>query len=157
MSKVFVEKPKCDYLRLVNPTGALVEQGDFIVTAGGICGVAKEDAAIDAVLTLHVEEGIVLQADDFNAGEGTFGTANALVYYDGTTGDFSDTETEGYVAVGQVVEILAGGVIRFAKFFRAEPVLTLTGLFDVAGTPTNNDTLAYVAATTKWTVVAVAD
>jgi hypothetical protein len=157
MSTVFVEKQNCEYLPVVNPTGALVEIGQFIVTAGGICGVAMEAAAIGAVLTLHVEEGIVLQADEFVAGEGTFGTANALVYQDPVSGDFSDTETEGYLIVGQVVEVLAGGVIRFAKFFRAITVPTFMGLFDVAGTPTNNDTLRYVTATGKWTVVPVAD
>lgn len=116
---VFVEKEKCDHIRLNNSSGAALVQGEFAVI-GGFAGVADEDIASGEVGSFHIEEGIILQASTFQTSEGTFGTVNAPVYWNNSTKKFSDTSTTGYYKVGYVTEILSGGVIRFSKRYHAE-------------------------------------
>jgi hypothetical protein len=122
---VFVEKEGADHLRLYNDSGANVAQGEFCVI-GGIAAVADEAVVSGAIGSFHVEEGIVLQAGsvaDCVVGECTFATGGQKVYWNPVTKKFSDTRQPGYLKVGTLVEILAGGVIRFAKRFFADPII----------------------------------
>lgn len=115
MSTVYIEKERVDHINLTNTTGAAIEQYEFVVM-GGLCLVADEDIADGDVGSFHVEANLVLQAEDFEAGEDTFGTANADVFWNPATGDFSDTSTATYYKVGIVKEIKnSNGVIRFVK------------------------------------------
>ena len=119
MSTVYIQNEVIDHIRMINDTGAALEQYEFTVI-GEIAAVADEAIAALSRGAFHVEEGILCHADEFVAGEGTFGTPNAPVYWDPVTGDFSDTETVGYYLVGQVVEVLdANGVMVFTKYFFA--------------------------------------
>lgn len=114
MATVFVEKEKCDHLRLVNTSGAALVAGEFVVL-GSIACVADEAVANGAVGSFHVEEGLVLQANEFVTGEATFNTANAKVYWKPSEKKFSSASTATYKEVGQLTEVAVNGVIRFAK------------------------------------------
>ena len=116
-AKVFVEREQNSRLRLVNTTGATVEKEEFVIL-GGISGVALERIENGKVGAFHVEEGIVLQIGQADIASGAVFPANSLVYYD--NGEFGSAKT-GHL-VGQVTEPLTSGVIRFAKFFKAEEV-----------------------------------
>jgi len=119
VSTVYIQNEVIDHIRMINDTGAALEQYEFTVI-GEIAAVADEDIASLSRGPFHTENGILCQVEDFVAGEGTFGTPNAPVYWDPVTGDFSDTETVGYYLVGQVVEVLdANGVMVFTKYFFA--------------------------------------
>lgn len=129
MSTVYIQNEPVDHIRLVNDTGALLEQYEFTVlgqaVGGRLCGVADREIAIATRGPFHVEDGIILQADSFVAGEGVFGTDNMEVFWDPTSGDFSDTETAGYWSVGQLVTDLDGnGVITFTKYRYATLVVS---------------------------------
>lgn len=121
MSTVYIQNETIDHLRMINDTGAALEQYEFTVI-GNYAAVADEgtEIAADARGSFHVESSILCQVKDFVTGEGTFATPNAPVYWDPVTGDFSDTETVGYYEVGQVVEVLDGnGVMVFSKYLLA--------------------------------------
>lgn len=115
---VYVEREKCDHLRLANNTGADLVQGEFTLV-GGYPAVADEPIANNAVGSFHVEPNIVCQASEFSTGEGTFPTANAEIYFDPVDKKFSNTKSADVYGVGRVTEILTGGVVRFAKYHRA--------------------------------------
>jgi hypothetical protein len=174
MAKAYVVKGKNDHVRLYNGTGSAIKQGDFVVL-GDLCGVADEDIDNLTVGSVHVEEGLIVQASEFVTGENTFNTPHQTVYLDPISGDFSDTSNAGYKAVGQLIEVKdSGGVIRFSKYRRAvtvgEPIrITLSQITDIGNLAlgdladvnlagvTDNDRLAYDSATSKWIPEAVAD
>jgi len=113
--KVFIEKERCDHVRIANDTGADLEQYEFGVV-GPFAAVADEDIAEDAVGSLHVEEGIQIQTDELHAAQNTFATVGAAVYWDPTTGKFSDTLTATYYLVGYLLQAKnSDGVIVFEK------------------------------------------
>lgn len=155
---MFVEKEPAAYVRLTNTTGSAIANGQEVVL-GKVLAIAQEAIGIGGVGAFLVGGNMpVIQTADLVTGEDTFGTANAPVYFDSSSGEYSDTKTIGYFEVGQVAEIKAGGVVKYLKYPMATVVPTLADLadVDVAGV-TNNDTLKYVTATGKWTDVAVAD
>jgi hypothetical protein len=120
MSTVYIQKERVDHVVLNNDTGAALEQYEFTVI-GGLAGVADEDIASAAEGSLHVEEGLILQAEDFVAAEDTFATVNQDVFWKPTTGEFSDTSTIGYYKVGILKTIKnSNGVILFVKQRHAE-------------------------------------
>lgn len=153
----FVEKEPGDYVRLWNDTGAELAAGEFCII-GGVGAIAQEVIANGAYGGFAVGNGLVFQTDTTKDSEETFATPNQDVYWDDSSKVFSDTKTVGYYKVGQLAEVIAGGVIRVLKDYKAELVPTFAALadVDVAGV-TNNDTLKYDSATSKWIDVAVAD
>lgn len=157
---VFVDSEKRDHVRVYNGSGSAIVEGQFVIL-DGYCGVADQAIANLAYGSIHVEEGIEIQTSDLVTGEKTFATLGQPVYWKAADSAFSDTSTAGYYKVGILTKILASGVIRFEKLRRPELVpaaLKFSDLADVnAAAPTNNDTLKYDAASSKWVVVAVAD
>lgn len=169
----FIEKEPDTYVRLWNDTGAALVAGEFCLI-GGIAAIAQEAIAIGAYGGFVVGEGLVFQTATLKTGEKTFATPNQDVFWDNTGKTFSDTSTAGYYKIGQLAEVIDSGVIRVIKQYKAEVVaaatsvtlsqisdledLALADLADVntAGV-TNNDTLKYDTATSKWIVVAQAD
>lgn len=120
---VFIEKEAAHSIRLYNDTGAALAQGEFAVLDGGIVGVADEAIASGEAGSFAVEAGMVLQAADFvSASEDTFATGGQKVYWDPVTKKFSDTRKAGYLEVGTLVEVISGGVIRFAKNYLAKEI-----------------------------------
>lgn len=103
MATVYIQREQGDarHVRLTNSTGAALEQYELTVINGLIL-VADEAIAVDAVGSFAVVEDLSGQIDEFVATEDTFGTVNAVVYWDPTSGDFSDTSTVGYYPVGTV-------------------------------------------------------
>jgi len=153
MATVYIEREPGDHLRLKNVSGSAIAQGQLVVIAGFV-GVADEAVANGSVGSFHVEEGLVIQASNLTSGASTFATEGQAVYLD-ASGDFSDVPAAGYYQVGNLISDKdSDGVIRFAKLGRA---VSANGLFTIAGTPTNNDTLKFVTSTGLWTTVAVAD
>lgn len=150
MATVFVEKENADVVRLKNTTGGAVVT-DQLVVIGGWVAIACEGIASNAVGAFDVSQGKVIQASNLTSGADTFATEGQLVYLD-AAGDFADVPAAGYNAVGTLISDKASGVIRFLKFARAIPA---NDPFAISGTPTDNDTLKYVASTGKWTIVAV--
>jgi hypothetical protein len=130
---VYIEKEQGDALheRLTNDTGAALVQYEFTVlgqTPGGnIIGICDEGNGIDSGYrgSFATQEGVHVQAADFETGEGTFATPNAPVYWNPATGLFSDTETDGYYYVGDVVRVLdSNGVIVFSVLRKAQLIET---------------------------------
>lgn len=150
MATVFVEKEDADVVRLRNTSGADVVTNQLVVI-GGWVAVACENIDSNAVGAFDVSAGKVIQASNLHASLNTFATEGQLVYQDGS-GDFADTPAPGYNAVGTLISDKASGVIRFLKFARAIPA---NSPIVISGTPTDNDTLKFVASTGLWTIVAV--
>ena len=117
----FVEKEPADYVYMKNTSGAEVVAGEFCII-GAYGAIAQETIAANAYGNFLIGDGSVVQTDTLTTAEDTFGTANAYVYFNNTSKDFSDHGTTGYYKVGQVNEIKTGGVIRFTKFEKAEIV-----------------------------------
>jgi hypothetical protein len=99
MATVYISKEDNDHVRFVNDTGAALVQYEATVV-GPYAAVADEAIASTAVGSYHVEEGIEVQIADLVTSEDTFGTPGQAVYFDPTSGDFSDTETAGYYLWG---------------------------------------------------------
>lgn len=115
MATVYVEKEKCDHIMIANDTGADLAQKEFAVV-GPFAAVADTIVLEDAVGSFHVEEGIQIQTDNLEDGEDTFATIGQTVYFNTTTGKFSDTSTAGYYIVGYLVTVKdSAGVILFEK------------------------------------------
>jgi len=114
MATVYIEKEKCDHVRIANDTGAELAQYEFAVV-GPFAAVADDVIANAAVGSFHVEEGIQVQASNLTETEDTFATSGQAVYLDGD-GNFSDTSTATYHLVGYLlVAKNANGVIVFEK------------------------------------------
>lgn len=115
MSKVYIEKENRDHEVLNNDTGAALEQYDFTVI-GGLSCIADADIPDGEYGSFHTEEALEVQADSFVATEDTFATPNADVFWDPTSGNFSDTSTIGYYKVGIVTQVKnSNGVVWFSK------------------------------------------
>ena len=115
--KVFIEKERCDHVRIANDTGADLGQYEFGVV-GPFAAVADEIILNGAVGPLHVEQGIQIQAGaaDLKDGQNTFATPGKPVYWDATSKKFSDTLTNGYYKVGSLITPKnSDGVILFEK------------------------------------------
>lgn len=114
MSTVYIEKESVDHIVLTNNTGAALVQYQITVI-GGLVVVADEAIASGATGSFHVEAGLIVQASSFVATEDTFGTVNAPVYFDPSSGNLSDTATEGYYKIG-VVQVAkdSNGVVKVA-------------------------------------------
>lgn len=151
MATVFIEREPGNHIRLKNTTGSAIAQFQLVVLAGYV-GIADEAVADGAVGSFHIEEGLVVQASNLTSGASTFATEGQAVYQD-ASGDFSDVPAPGRYQVGNLISDKdTNGVIRFVKLGRA---VSANGLTTIAGTPTDNDTLKFVASTGLWTVVAV--
>lgn len=156
MSTIYITKPSGDATRKTNTTGAALVVNQFLVLAG-MCLKAREAIADAAIGCFEKLKGQVIQVADFVTSEGTFASANLAVYWDPSTGKFSNTKKATYYLIGYTEAAVASGVLEVEVI---DPVLVpaFADLIDVdvAGV-TNNDTLKYVASTGKWTDVAVAD
>lgn len=106
MATVYIQKECGDvrHARLNNNTGADLEQYELTVI-NGIVLVADEAIANGEVGSFTIDDSYSIQVSDLVATEDTFGTVNADVFWDPTSGDFSDTSTIGYYPVGIVQEI----------------------------------------------------
>ena len=112
---VFIEKERCDHVRIANDTGADLAQYEFGVV-GSYAAVADEIILDGVVGSLHVEEGIQIQTDELKVAENTFNTPGQKVYFDTATKKFSDTLTNGYYHVGALITPKnSDGVILFEK------------------------------------------
>lgn len=112
---VFIEKEKCDHVRIKNETGADIDQYQFAIV-GPYAAVADEDIADDAVGSFHVEEGIQIQTDELHATQNAFATIGNPVYWDPATETFSDTLTATYYLVGYLLQAKnSDGMIVFEK------------------------------------------
>lgn len=129
----FVEKEPADYVYMKNTSGADVVAGEFCII-GSFGAIAQEAIASNAYGNFLIGEGTVVQSDTLTTAEDTFGTANAFVYFNNTSKDFSDQASVGYYKVGQIQEVKTGGVIRFTKYQKAEivasDVATLQGIVE---------------------------
>jgi hypothetical protein len=115
MATVYIEKERCDHVRIANDTGAELAQYEFAVV-GPFAAVADEVILEDAVGSYHVEEGIQIQASNLTAAEDTFATIGQKVFFDTATGKFSDTLTVDYYLVGHLLTVKdSDGVILFEK------------------------------------------
>lgn len=115
MSTVYIQKESVDHIVLKNDTGSALVQYEFVVI-GGLSLVADEAIVNGETGSFHVENGLILQIEDFVASEDTFGTENAPVYWDPSSGDFSDTATKGYYKIGIVKTVKDGnGMVVVTK------------------------------------------
>ena len=117
----FVEKEPAGYALLKNTTGAEVVAGEFCIV-GGFNAVAQETIAVNAYGGFMIGANALIQTGELTASEDTFGTANAFVYFNNTSKDFSDTAQTGYYKVGQLNTVKSGGVIEFNMYEKAEIV-----------------------------------
>lgn len=162
---VYVGKEKADTLRIVNSSGADIVANEFTVLVGkGLKACAAvANAAYGAFEDLL---GKIFEIDDFVVGEDAFATAGAAVYWNPTTGEFSDTLTVGYYIVGYVYSIKdSNGIVEVLGI---EPKLVPTGVADLeavvaditelAGRPFRKTvTLTAAAAATPVAVVAAGE
>lgn len=101
MATVYIQKEGLDHVNLTNDTGADLAQYEIAVI-GGLVLVADESIVSGARGSFHIAGKMVAQISTFVAGELTFATANAPVYFKEASGEFSDTSTVGYQEVGIV-------------------------------------------------------
>lgn len=105
MSTVYIQRDQAvRQTRLNNNTGAALAQFELTVINGVIL-VALDAIANGSVGSFGIVEDISFQVEDFVTSEDTFATVDASVYWDPTSGDFSDTATAGYYKIGIVQEI----------------------------------------------------
>ncbi len=112
-------KEAVDHIRLYNDTGAALVQYEATVIGRlpVICDEA-EGIASTAVGSCHLGGmHTVWRTDSFVTAEDTFNTPNQDVFFDPVTKKFSDTSTDGYYLVGQLIAAKAStGFIEFIKF-----------------------------------------
>jgi hypothetical protein len=124
LNTVYIRNPDAQSHRMKNDTGAQLEENELTVI-GTMVGVAAEVIANAATGGFDTEDGAIVQATDFEAGENTFGTANQDVFLNPATGKFSDTPTVGYYKIGQLASggtKDASGMIVITKRRWAEPI-----------------------------------
>ena len=120
MSTVYIQKEVVDHVVLNNDTGADLVQYEFTVI-GGLAAVADEAIVSAEEGSLHVEDGLIVQATGFVAAQDTFATVNQDVFWKPSTGEFSDTSTATYYKVGILKTVKnSNGVILFVKQRHAE-------------------------------------
>ena len=115
----FAEKDYGRSYKLVNTSGADVVANEFTII-GGFGAVANEAIASAAAGGFTV--GGLIHTSHLTTSADTFGTANALVYFDNSANTFGDTTGTGLYIVGQVAEVKANGVVTIALFDRATVV-----------------------------------
>jgi hypothetical protein len=149
MATVYIQQEDVDHVRLNNNTGSALVQYEFTVI-GGLALVADEAIASSSVGSFHYQDGLTLQIEDFVAGEGTFGTVDAAVYWDPSSGNFSDTSTSTYYQVGIVKTIKnSNGVVEMVKFKNVSLVGTVESDITALETAVNTTIpAAYTAADT---------
>jgi hypothetical protein len=112
---VYIEKENVEHVRIANTTDADMAQYEFGVV-GPFAAIADEAVDDGDVGPFHVEQGLLVQAKDLTTSEDTFATIGQTVYWNATTKKFSDTLTEGYYAVGNLITAKnSAGVIWFEK------------------------------------------
>lgn len=112
---VYIKHPGATAHRLTNDTGADLAKNELSVI-GKLVVVAAEAVASAAVGSFDTEDGGIIQADDLKTTEDTFGTVGQAVYFDPSSGEFSDTATVGYYEIGQLVTAQdADGMIEFIR------------------------------------------
>ena len=163
MATVYIEKEKCDHVRIKNDTGAELAQYEFAVV-GPFAAVADEVIASGAVGSFHVEEGIQVQSSNLTDTEDTFATIGQKVYFDTATGKFSDTLTVDYYLVGHLLTVKdSDGVIlfekeRYAVVVTASLVALITAVTELSGKPFRKvATLTSVAAATPVDILTAAE
>lgn len=89
-------------IRIINDTGAKINQFDFAVIGGVFCGVANLDSEDGEALELTVEDGLQVLTD--NIGAALFAGAQAEeVFWNDTTKEFTDTSAVGLFLVGHTI------------------------------------------------------
>jgi len=101
MATVYIQKEGVTHIDLENTTGADLAQYELTVIGGLVC-IADEAIEDGERGSFHVEQNLLIQVADLVATEDTFGTENAVVYFDPATKKFSDTLTATYYPVGIV-------------------------------------------------------
>ena len=125
MATVYNNREDVDNPRLENDTGADLVQYEATVIGGVWAAVANEAIDDGEVGPFHVQDGAQFHIDNLVYGEDTFDTFGQPVYFDPTTGDFSDTETVGYYLWGNLVLAKdANGMIIVEKRRRAVLITT---------------------------------
>lgn len=115
----FLEKDYGRSYRLVNTSGGDLAANEFAII-GGFGAVANE--AVASTVAGGFTVGGLIHTSHLTTGALTFGTANALVYFNNTAKTFGDTTGAGLYIVGQVAEVKANGVVTIALFDRATVV-----------------------------------
>ena len=110
-----------------NDTGAALTQYEFTVL-GEFPVVVDDGAGIASTARGNCDFGtkkLRIVTADMASGEATFNTDNQTVYFDPSAKKFSDTETAGYYAVGQLtVKKGSNGFCEFITFEKAILVTT---------------------------------
>ena len=112
MATIYTEYESGNGTRLQNMTGADVIENQFVVM-GGKCLKATEAIVPLAVGGFEKLAGKKVQADAFVAGENTWATGELPVYWNPSTGKFSNNATIGYYLVGYTTEAKTGASITF--------------------------------------------
>ena len=113
------------YQDLNNDSGATLVQGEFTVI-GELFAMLTDGADLAAGSVGGFDIGKKkVRTTSFVTGESTFATVNGIVYFDPTNKAFSDTETDGYYEVGQLLAAKgSASYIEFVTFDRAVLVVT---------------------------------
>ena len=94
-----------------------------ITGASNLIVQATEDIEASAIGGFCMLGDFIVATSALHATENTFNTGCASVFYDATTGTFSDTSTTGYYKVGILQEVKdSAGVIRILMDRNAETV-----------------------------------
>lgn len=151
MGIVYIQKEQVDHINLINDTGSALSQYELTVIGGKVC-IADEAILDSARGSFHNEDKLLVQIDATNdgvAGELTFGTANADVFWKSSTGEFSDTSTDGYYKIGTVNTVKdSGGIVLVNLMENAELISTQTATNTAA-----IGTLASLTTTEKGSLV----
>jgi len=126
----FVEKIEQGVYRVLNNTGATIDQYDYVLIHG-LLGVAYQEALDGAYFNLLVSDEIEVQADDLVTGALTFGTIYQTVYFNQALGQFSDLPGYG-IAVGILSKIKdSNGVIKFFNLVKVMPLSGETSIIEL--------------------------
>lgn len=118
---VYIEKIENQIYRVLNNTGATINQGDYVLLHG-FFGVALQEAANNIYFDLRVDDEMEVQANDLVTGKDTFGTIYQTVYFNNTSKEFSDTSGFGY-PVGKLSRVKdSDGSIRFFNLVKNIPL-----------------------------------
>lgn len=117
----FVEKIRENAYRVLNDTGATIEQGDYVVIHG-LFGIANQEAVNGAYFTLLVDDEIEVQVDDLVTGALIFATLYQTVYFNPALKKFADTVGYG-IPIGILSKVKdSGGVIKFFNLVKTMPL-----------------------------------
>ena len=124
MGTVYIQRECGDvkHAQLVNGTGSALAQYELTVQ-GGLVLIADEAIASTAVGSFNNDHSYSGQISEFIAEEGDFATANAVVYWDPSSGNFSDTSTATYYPVGIVQEVKNSSGVVLVLFDRETVVI----------------------------------